>query len=99
MHVKKVTTSKILAQNKVMWVKKGMWQDALLRQVYQLPRILNGFCMLPDKRCLSHGMCHYQVMMTLHFLNDITYDAESTKNRKLVIIASLKSETMGKLIK
>ena len=25
--------------------------------------------MLPDKRCLSHGMCLFQVMMTLHFLN------------------------------
>ena len=27
--------------------------------------------MLPDKRCLSHGMCLYQVMMTLYFLNDV----------------------------
>ena len=26
---------------------------------------------LPDKRWLSHGMCLYQVMMTLHFLNDV----------------------------
>ena len=34
--------------------------------------------------------------MTLHFLNHVAYDAESTKNRKYVIIASLKSETMGK---
>ena len=25
----------------------------------------------------------YQVMMTLHFLNDVTYDAESTQNKKL----------------
>ena len=38
--------------------------------------------------------------MTLHFLNDITYDAESTQKLKFfVIIASLKSEAMGKLIK
>ena len=36
--------------------------------------------------------------MTLHFLNDVTYDAESTKNQNNVIIASLKSKTMGKLI-
>ena len=35
-------------------------------------------------------------MMTLHFLNDVANDAESTQNN--VIIASLKSETMGKLI-
>ena len=33
----------------------------------------------------------YQVMMTLHFLNDVAYDAESTQNKNYVIIASLKS--------
>ena len=32
------------------------------------------------KRCLSHGMCLYQVMMTLHFLNDVDNDAESTQS-------------------
>ena len=37
--------------------------------------------------------------MTLHFLNDVANDAESTyKIENDVIIASLKSETMGKLI-
>ena len=37
--------------------------------------------------------------MTLHFLNDITNDTESTqKIENYVIIAILKSETMGKLI-
>ena len=37
--------------------------------------------------------------MTLHFLNDVANDAESTqKSKHYVIIASLKSETMGKLI-
>ena len=37
-------------------------------------------------------------MMTLHFLNDIANEAESTKKiRNYVIIAILKSETMGKL--
>ena len=35
--------------------------------------------------------------MTLHFLNDVANDAESTQKIR-VIIASLKSETMGKLI-
>ena len=35
--------------------------------------------MLPDKRCLSHGMCFYQVMMELHFLSDVANDAESTQ--------------------
>ena len=34
----------------------------------------------------------YQVMMTLHFLNDVAKDAESTqKSKNYVIIASLKS--------
>ena len=38
--------------------------------------------------------------MTLHFLNDVANDAESTQNSKITsfIIASLKSKTMGKLI-
>ena len=37
--------------------------------------------------------------MTLHFLNDVANDAESTKNRKYqFIIANLKSEIMDKLI-
>ena len=40
-------------------------------------------CTLPDKRCLSHGMCLYQVMMTLQFLNDVATDAESTKKSKI----------------
>ena len=40
----------------------------------------------------------YQVMMTLHFLNDVTNDDEYTKIENYVIIASLKRETMGKLI-
>ena len=47
---------------------------------YQQPLILTA--LLPDKRCLSHSMCLYQVMMTLHFLNDSANDAESTQNRK-----------------
>ena len=38
---------------------------------------------LPDKHCLSHGMCLYQVMMTLHFLNDIANGAESTQKTKI----------------
>ena len=38
-------------------------------------------------------------MMTLHFLNDVANDAESTqKIENYVIIASLKNGTIGKLI-
>ena len=45
---------------------------------------------LPDKHCISHGMCIYQVMMMLHFLNDVANDAESTHEiRKLCHIKSL----------
>ena len=36
--------------------------------------------------------------MTFHFLNGVANDLNQYKNRKNVIIASLKSETMGKLI-
>ena len=36
--------------------------------------------------------------MTLHFLNDVANDAESTKNENYVIIISLNSETTGKRI-
>ena len=36
--------------------------------------------------------------MTLHFLNDVANDAESTQIENNVIIASLKSETISKLI-
>ena len=54
---------------------------------------------LTDKSCLSHGMCLYQVMKKLHFLNDVANDTESTqKIENYIINASLNSETMGKLI-
>ena len=37
--------------------------------------------------------------MTLHFLNDVTNDDESTQKIEIYVkMASLKSETMGKLI-
>ena len=37
--------------------------------------------------------------MLLQFLNDVANDAESTQIENYAIIASLNSETMGKLIK
>ena len=40
--------------------------------------------MLPDKGCLSQGMCLYQVMMMLHFFNEIANDTESTQNQNLL---------------
>ena len=36
--------------------------------------------------------------MTLHFLNDLAYDSESTQKVEDVIIATLKGETISKLI-
>ena len=36
--------------------------------------------------------------MTLHFLNDVVMTLNQQKNENYVIIAGLKSETMGKLI-
>ena len=32
----------------------------------------------PCKHWLSQDICLYQVIMTLHFLNDIVHDVEST---------------------
>ena len=49
--------------------------------------------------CLINMVYLYQVMMKLHFLNGIANDAELTqKSKNYVIIASLKNETIGKLI-
>ena len=42
------------------------------------------YCTLPDKRCLSHSMCLYQVMMTVHFMNDVANDTESTQKSIIV---------------
>ena len=47
--------------------------------------------MLPDKHGLSHGMCLYQVRMTLHFFNVLVNDTEQQqKIENYVMIASLK---------
>ena len=51
---------------------------------HQLSLILMHCCTLPDKLCLSQDMCLYQVMMTLHFLNDLAHDAESTQTSKIL---------------
>ena len=56
--------------------------------MYNLSDTIHINCTLPDKRCLSHGMCLYQVMMTLHFLNNVVNDAESTQ-KSIVIEESL----------
>ena len=40
----------------------------------------------------------YQVMMTLHFFNDVAYDAESTQTSKLRHNRFEESSTMGKLL-
>ena len=54
--------------------------------------------MLPDKCCLSHTMYLYQVMMTFLFLMMWLMTMNQHKIENYVVIASLKSETMGKLI-
>ena len=55
--------------------------------------------MLPDKHCLSHDICLYRVIMTLHFLNDAANDTKSTQNLISMSLSRLKIETMGKLLK
>ena len=54
-------------------------------QVMALISYHSYYCTLPDKHCLSHGMCLYQVMITLHFLNDVANDAELTQ--KFIIMS------------
>ena len=56
-------------------------------------------CTLPDKHCLSRGMCLYQVMMTLHWLNDVVNDAELTQ-KSIITSYSLvwRVNQLGKLI-
>ena len=75
----------------------GAWDLTYLniKSYCQLPFIFKlQPCMLPDKRCLSHGMCLYQVMMTWHFLNGVANDSEWTqKNQSLRHIHELKSES------
>ena len=51
----------------------------------------------PDKRWLPHDMCLYQVIMTLHFLNNVINGIESTR-KSYVIIVSLNSESTCKVI-
>ena len=62
-------------------------KDCTVAFFYHLPNILIVLGTLPDKRCLSHGMCLYQVMMTLHFLNDVSNDAESTPKSKIASLS------------
>ena len=71
-----------------------------INDIYRSPLIFNCIvaCSL-DKRCLSRGMRLYQVIMTLHVLNDVVNDIESdTKIGNYVIIACLKSEPTCGLI-
>ena len=37
-----------------------------------------------DKRCLSHGMCLYQIIMTLLFLNNVVMSS----TQKFIIVTS-----------
>ena len=68
----------------------------------KLPLILIALLhagLINRKRWLSRHIRLYQVMMTLHFLNDVVNHFESTQKSIIqVIIASLKSETMDELI-
>ena len=63
------------------------------KNIYQSPLILTELFQHNLINVSYLTACYlYQVMMTLHFLNDVANDAESTqKYKKYVIIASLKS--------
>ena len=55
----------------------------LCTRIYQLPLRLTALLHVAHKRCLSHGMYLYQVMMTLHFLMTSLMTLNQHKNRKL----------------
>ena len=68
-------------------------RQLIRRSLYQSPLILTELFQHNLINVSYLTACYlYQVMMTLHFLNDVAYDAESTqKSKNYVIIASLKS--------
>ena len=96
--------SKEIHQDCTVWNMQLMKADIsqkspyLHMYMYQYLSVTGHCCMLPDKYCLPHSMRLYQVMMMLHFLNDVANDAINTKIENYFIMASLKSETMGTLI-
>ena len=54
--------------------------------IYVLISYRSYYCIvarMPDKHCLSHGMCLNQVIMTLHFLYDVVNDIKLSQ--KLII--------------
>ena len=75
------------------WCHSIMVFEARQNHVLSVTSFIN--CIVAH--CLINVVCLYQVMMTLHFLYDVANDTESTQ-KKYVIIASLDSETMGKLV-
>ena len=64
-------TEFLLSLLQVAWVNKGFYQSPLiLTELFQHNLIKVSYL----------TACYlYQVMMTLHFLNDVAYDAESTQ--------------------
>ena len=75
------------------------FESETVLKFYQLPLILTELFQ-HDLINFSYLMaCYlYQVMMTLHFLNDVAYDAESTQTSKLRHNRFEECSTMGKLI-
>ena len=59
------------------------YRNVAWNNFYHLLLILTALLMLHDKHCLSHSMCLYQVMISLHFLNDVANDTESTQKLKI----------------
>ena len=68
-------------------------------RIYQSPLILTELFQHDLINFSYLTACYlYQVMMTLHFFNDVAYDAESTQTSKLRHNRFEESSTMGKLI-
>ena len=71
----------------------------LYKTIYQSPLMLTELFQHDLINFSYLTACYlYQVMMTLHFFNDVAYDAESTQTSKLRHNRFEESSTMGKLI-
>ena len=56
--------------------------ESIIKTIVHVISYRSYYCTVtlwPDKRCLSHGMCLYQVIMTLLFWNNVVNDTESTR--------------------
>ena len=76
------------------WLQDAEVAFAANLQVCELPLSVTSYINTVLHVDLSHSICPYRVIMTLHFLNDVANDTESAqKIDQYVIFTSLKSKS------